>query len=110
MPQTFVISGVSAAQLNALEETLIKDGATVKAIAPFTFEVSGHGVDATAIFSPDTGDLNVTINSKPWYVPVGHIESGLRTALGLDQPSPPAAPSKPQTAPPHVVPGKPGKQ
>jgi len=86
MASTFALQSVSPAQLVALQAELRANGGMVTTLSPNQYQIVGHGVTADAAYDPATKVLTVTVVSKPFYVSIEEIETGLQKAL-----QPPAA-------------------
>jgi hypothetical protein len=77
---TFTITGVTQDQVNALIEKLQRS-AVVSAPQPNRWDISGHGITATANYLPETSTLTVSVKNKPWYISLSTVESTLRENL-----------------------------
>lgn len=84
---TFVIQNVNPPVLNKLIGELTANGTTTTK-APViagsdveTYSIKGHGVEAIASHNTKTNELSVTVNKKPFFVTVDHVETGLEEAL-----------------------------
>ena len=81
MGDTFTVNSVTIPEVVKLIARLQKGGADVVALHPDQWQVSGHGITATAKYVPETLILTVEVESKPWYVPMAVIQSKVKAAL-----------------------------
>ena len=78
----FIVRLVTPEEIATIMQKLISEGNTVTQVEPaVSFAFSGHGVQATAVFDPPTGNLTITIQHKPFYVTEAMIENGINDAL-----------------------------
>lgn len=77
-----VYEGIKQSQIEAMVTELTIAGSSVQNQGSGTYVISGHGIKATACFDLNASTLSVTVNSKPFYVPMSAIENGLDNALG----------------------------
>ena len=123
---SFIITPVTAAQINALKVQMNLSGVQVEAITPSTtpgkYQISDGLVHVTAQYSAANNSLDVTIVKKPFWLFESAIHDGLvaelkvlappvPAAAGL-KPPPPAAPLPANLSatltPPATVPGNTG--
>lgn len=77
------ITSVTQKQIEGLEDKLAASHqATVTFQGVNTGTISGHGVEATFVYRPESLLLTVEVGKHPWYISEGAIESNLRKALG----------------------------
>jgi hypothetical protein len=68
---------LTPAQFTALKGKLSEDKATTVMGNDSNLSISGHGINATAIFDAQTGELSVTVINKPWLLSVNEIQTKL---------------------------------
>jgi hypothetical protein len=78
--ETFTLT-VTPAQLALLETKLQANGETLTTNAPNKYTITGHHVNATAVYDPPSQVLTVTIVSKPFYISDNQIQQGLQKAV-----------------------------
>jgi hypothetical protein len=92
----FTISPVTAQQIALLKVALAMHGTAVEAITPTTtpgkYQISGHGMLATALFDAGDSTLVVKVIKKPFFVREESIEDGLADELAALAPPAQAAP------------------
>jgi len=68
-------------QIEGLISNLKAHDTNVTPNADGSYSISGHGVEATAIFTPDNNELNISVAKKPFYVSMDRIQNGIEEAL-----------------------------
>lgn len=79
----FQYEGVTPNEIAEMIRELGLHGTSVQDQGNGIYAVSGHGISATAAYNG--GDLLVTVTKKPFYIPLGAIQSGINVALGIKQ-------------------------
>jgi len=81
MGSMFTLPGITRAQIENLSAKLMGSGALMTEAPVNQWLIQGHGVSAKAQYDPNTSVLTVTVNQKPFFVSIEHIEEGLKAQL-----------------------------
>lgn len=76
-----VIQPVTWEQVNKLNSYLASGGNVVTPLAKNSYEISGQGVLATAVFDETVGSLSVTVVKKPFLFPLSVVEIKIREGI-----------------------------
>lgn len=86
MSKAFTLSPVTQTQVDEIVTHLRGGGNSVGDQSTLgspnkTYSISGHGIDASAVYDPAKSELTVSIQHKPFFVSMDHIEQGIQAAL-----------------------------
>jgi hypothetical protein len=71
-------------QVENLEKVLGTAGTTVTKTSANEWEITGHGIKATALYTPADLMLSVDVLEKPFYVSIERIHEGITKALNAN--------------------------